>query len=300
MKRRGIIMVRAQYARDKKTGRRNKRTKTGADLAGLRDYFENTDHANHEGVRILSCKPWRTTLDAFIQSVVSRAGIYRDSAARKPGARWNGDIAEHLIAAPDEGSDLSDAEIERMATRILERISPRSPAVWAAHFDEDSKTWELHFALSSFTDDLIPALRVTDLRRRENTDYALLVDEAGFVALQEVNQGRVLDGRQPIRSLGDIHKAKVASVVSVLSRHEELSSKADPSISELLALFQGSAWRVLKHTKTSVSLASEEFSTPLHVQWRVLRDAVGQRIKEKGLLLKRKVGDKTKDKGRDR
>jgi hypothetical protein len=297
MKRRGTIMVRAQYARNKKTGRRNMRTKTDADLDGLVKYLKNAGHENHKGVRILPGKPWRTTFDAFIPTVVSAASIYQDFAADKAGARWNRDIAEHLIAAPDEGSDLSDAEIERMATRILEQISPRSPAVWAAHFDEESKTWEIHFALSSFTDDLIPALRVTDLRRRENTDYVLLVDEAGYVALQEANQVRVLNGRAPIRSLADIHSAKVASVVDVLSRHEDLSSKTDPSISELLGRFQGSPWRVLKHSKTSVSLASEEFSTPLHVQWKVLRDATAQRIKEKKLLLKRKMDHKTKDEG---
>jgi hypothetical protein len=274
MKRRGIVMVRAQYARDRKTGRRNRRTKSAADLAGLKDYFEDPDHANHAGIRILRCRPWRTTLETFVPAVVSAATNYRKIAKHRPGAHWKGDIAEHLIAAPDAGSDMSDAEVERLATRILHQISPRSPAVWAAHFDEKTKTWEIHFAISAFTDELTPQLRVTDLRRRECADYGLLIDEAGFVALRELNIDRAQENRPLVRSLSDLHAAKIDSVAEVVLRHEEAVQHDYLSDSSLLALLCGSHWHVEKKSKGSVSLVSPEFTTPLHVRWPELRIAI--------------------------
>lgn len=270
-------MIRAQHARNQVTRRRNKRPKTTADLLRLMDYFDDADHPNHEGIRILPRRPWRSTLDAFVSDVESAAERYIAGANGQAGKKWCGDIAEHLIAAPDQGADLSENEVERMATRILEQISPRSPAVWAAHFDSETKTWEIHFAISSFTDELIPQLRVTDLRRREGADYGLLIDEAGFVALKEANDLRVLDGRLPVRSMSDIRKAKVAAVVEVISRHPEALSVETLSISEILALFQGSSWKVSKFTKTSVSLTSRDFTTPLHIRWSSLVGAVSRR-----------------------
>lgn len=283
-------MVRGQYAKNRKTRRRNMRCRSVADLHGLLEYFTNTDHPNHDEVRILGCKTWRTSLDEFVPAVESARKAYLATADHKAGAKWSRDIAEHLIAAPDKGSDLSDAEVQRIATRILAQISPRSPAVWAAHFKEETKTWEIHFAISSFTDEPKPQLRVTDLRRREAADYAMLLDEAGFVALQETNQARVLDCLPAVRMLSDLHTAKLTSVADVLCRTEVPSRINDLSISELLACFEGTSWRVQKHTKTSVSLVSDDFSTPLHVRWADLTHAVLGRTKAKTTRREPKVG----------
>lgn len=267
MKRRGIVMVRAQYSRNKKTGRRNKRTKTPTDLAGLIKYLNDEDHPNHDGIRTFAGTPWRDTVDSFVSEVVAAAAAYRKISKGKAGAPWNEDIAEHLIAAPDERSDLNFEEVKQMAIRILEQVSPRSPAAWSAHFDPETKTWEIHFAISSFTEGVSPELRVTDLRRRESADYGQIIDDAGAIALNEINVARFSKGLPQIRSLADLHSQKIESVTRGLADLMGGGATREPSVQELLELFAGSAWTVQKSTKTAVSLLSQEFKTPLHIRW---------------------------------
>ena len=271
---RGIVIKRAQYSKDPVTGRRNKRIKLPEDLTGLMAYLESADHANHDGIELRGVRFWRTTEDQFLAKVLRQSVEYQADAKEKPGRRWAGDIAEHLIAAPDEGADLTTDEEDLMLPIILSKVAPESPAVYGKHFNPLTKRSEFHIIPGSFTEDFPARLRTTSLRSRFNTDYLLILQEAGEEALSAINRARGLAGRPLIRSLGSIRARVKDEVVSFLCDCASEKHLHEPSQDDVVALLEASRWTMLKRRPRNLSLQSKETGVKLHIRWQELIDAV--------------------------
>ena len=293
----GIVTKRVQYSRDQKTGRRFKRCRTIEDLNGLVDYLDDDAHANHAEIKMSGTKFWRCHKSDFGAQVEAQANSYRIAAAGQRGRPWAGDIVEHLVIAPDNGADLSAAEEQMIVEGILAKIAPRSPAAYGWHSNPETLRWELHLAVSSFTNDHPARLRVTDLRRRHGADYRVLLDEAGATVIEAVNLIRRLEGRPEIRTLGAIRDAKKEAVIALISGLTTGRDPVDLTVEQILGLLSGSAWTVKKATATSVSLVSKDFSTPFHVRWLELLHAINFRVAElargkaKGLDKEKPISD---------
>ena len=271
---RGIVIKRAQYSKDPITGRRNKRIKLRDDLTGLLAYLRSADHTNHDGIELRGVRFWRTTEDQFLSQVLRQSDEYQANAKGKPGRRWAGDIAEHLIAAPDEGADLTMEEEDLMLSIILPKVAPESPAAYGKHFNPVTKRSEFHIIPSSFTEDYPAKLRTTSLRSRFNTDYKLILEEAGETALSAVNQARALVGRPLIRSLGSIRSLLKDEVVGFLCDCASEKRTHELSQDDVMTLLAGSRWAVLKRRERSISLQSQESGDKLHIRWKELFEAV--------------------------
>lgn len=271
---RGQLIKRAQYARNPKTKKRNKRIKTSSDIVALLKYFDEQGHENHQGITLRGTHFWRTTAQEFATTIEWQASEYISTAKGKPGAKWSCDLAEHIIASPDEGANLSTDEEAHIVLGILARICPSSPAAYAWHHNAETGRSELHIIASSFTDDFPPRLRTTALRNRHGADYLSLLYEAGEAVLGEVNRARIGVGQPVIRSLKSIRSEKKDTVVSLISKKATCESISMPTIQDVLELLRGTEWAATKHTKKSISLVSPNYTTPLHIRWAELFAAV--------------------------
>lgn len=283
----GIVIKRGQYARDKKTGRRFPRIKTVADLLRLLEYFEDEVHPNHEGIQVTKTKFWQCSMEDFSPSVNLQADAYRAMCLiGKPGKRWSGDIAEHIIVAPPPSSALTERERSLIAEGVLKKISPFSPAAYVWHYDEEEDRWDLHLAISAFEDGY-PRLRVAEVRNRHAADYRYVLDETTADIVHALNAIRAHEDRLPINTLGGLTVQKTDDLVAVLTAIALRRQLKAPTISDLHDLFDESChWKIVKHSKTSITVHSADYSTPLHVRWvellRAVADGVSRRRDVRG------------------
>jgi hypothetical protein len=215
-----------------------------------------------------------------MSSLIERQSAeYLAGALGRPGQRWSGDVAEHIIVSPDEGAFFSVAEEYLISRGTLIRLCPFSPAVFAWHYNPETGRSELHIIAGSFTEDHPALLRVTELRRCNGTDYLMLLHETGEAVIREINLARLLEGRTLVRTLGDIRDAKRDAAVAFVAERVESADIFQPTVQDLLAIFRGgTVWIVIKSSKTSVSLKRPDDTTPLHIRWPELLAAVFYRL----------------------
>lgn len=263
----GLIIKRAHYCFCPETMRRNKRIKTASDLAGLENYFQAQDHLNHEGIAIRPVTYWNTSKGRFIERILGGERSYRAAAVGRPGQKASGDLAEHLIVAPDEMAFFSEDEEGFIERCVVENVCRDSPAATVRHSNPKTGRMELHVAVGSFTGDFPARLRVTELRRRYGADYLMILQDCGERIMDHINEARRTRNETPVRTLGTIRANHLKNLVGVLFEEAFPSSHPVETTDDIVDLLRRTSWRIAKKSKTRVDLLTPYADRPISLLW---------------------------------
>lgn len=263
----GLVIKRAHYCFSPETMRRNKRIKTASDLAGLEEYFQKQDHQNHEGIAIRPVNYWNTSKEAFIERILEGEQSYRAAAVGRPGQKASGDLAEHLIVAPDEMAFFSEDEEGFIERCVVEDVCRDSPAATVRHLNPKTGRMELHVAVGSFTQDFPARLRVSEIRRRYGADYLMILQDCGERVLDQINEARRTRNETPVRTLGTIRANHLKNLVGVLFEEAFPSSRPVKTTDDIVDLLRRTSWRIVKKSKTRVDILTPYTERPISLLW---------------------------------